>query len=149
MIRKAFAARAGAALLLIVGSIGAGSALAHNSKLVAGDQYRVSVGFINEPILTNERNGLDLAIRLAGEKDTIADLESGLRAEVIAPGGNSRRELPIRARYGHPGRYTFDVVLTEPGQYSIRVWGQIRGAAFDETFEISEAKPLEGIHFPG
>ncbi len=148
MIRKAFAARAGIALLLIVGSIGAGSALAHNSKFVAGNQYRVSVGFINEPIHTNERNGLDLAIRLAGEKDTIPDLESGLRAEIIAPGGKSRRELPIRARYGHPGRYTFDVVLTEPGQYSIRVWGQIRGAAFNETFEISEVKPLEGIHFP-
>ena len=145
---RAFAARAGIALLLIVGSTGAGSALAHNSKLVAGDQYRVSVGLINEPILTNERNGLDLAIRIAGEKDTIPDLESGLRAEIIAPGGKSRRELPIRPRYGHPGRYTFDVVLTQPGQYSIRVWGQIKGAEFDETFEISEVKPLEGIHFP-
>jgi len=148
MIRRSLASTAGIAVLLLVGSIGAGSALAHNSKIVAANQYRVSVGFINEPIHTNERNGLDLAIRLTGQKDTIPDLEAGLRAEIIAPGGKARRELPIRARYGHPGRYTFDVLLTEPGQYSIRVWGEIKGAAFDETFEISEVKPLEVLHFP-
>jgi hypothetical protein len=126
----------------------AGSALAHNSKLVANDRYRVSVGFINEPIHTNERNGLDLAIRRAGERETVPGLESGLRAELIAPGGQVRKEMPIRPRYGHPGRYTFDVVLTEPGVYAVRVWGTIDGAEFDETFELSEAKPLAELQFP-
>ncbi len=148
MTRKTFDSHAAAAILLVGGILSAGSALAHNSKVVAGDLYRVSVGFIQEPIHTNEKNGLDLAIRLAGEKDPIPGLESGLKAEIIAPDGKSRRELPIRPRYGHPGRYTFDVVLTEPGQYSIRVWGQIRGAAFDETFQISEVKPLDELRFP-
>jgi len=148
MTRKTFYRVATTAIFLAGGLIFATPALAHNSKVVAADQYRVSVGFIQEPIHTNEKNGLDLAIRLTGEKDPIPGLESGLRAEIIAPDGKSRRELPIRPRYGHPGRYTFDVVLTQPGQYSIRVWGQIRGAAFDETFQISEVKALDELRFP-
>jgi hypothetical protein len=145
------AIRSGTALALgaLLGLATAGSALAHNSKLVADDQYRVSVGFVNEPIHTGERNGLDLAIRRAGERETIPDLESGLRAELIAPDGKTRREMPIRPRYGHPGRYTFDVVLTEPGVYAVRVWGTIHGAAFDRTFELSEVKPLAELRFPG
>lgn len=148
MMRTTIYSLAVTAAFLFGGVVGSNSALAHNSKVVAGDQYRVSVGFIQEPIHTNEKNGLDLAVRLAGEKEPLPDLEAGLKAEIIAPDGKSRRELPIRPRYGHPGRYTFDVVLTEPGRYSIRVWGQIKGAAFDETFEISEVRPLDELRFP-
>lgn len=148
MTRRTLDFLATAAVVMVIGVMSSGSALGHNSKIVAGGQYRVSVGFIQEPIHTNEKNGLDLAIRVAGEKDPLPDLEAGLRAEIIAPGGQSRRELPIRPRYGHPGRYTFDVVLTQPGQYSIRVWGQIKGASFDETFQISEVRPLGELRFP-
>jgi hypothetical protein len=139
--------RAGVVLAMVC-SLAAGNALAHNSKLVAGERYRMSVGFIAEPIYTNERNGLDLAIRRAGEKETVPDLEAGLNAEIISPDGKSRREMAVRPRYGHPGRYTFDVMLTQPGSYSIRVWGTIDGTAFDETFELSEARPLTELRFP-
>lgn len=135
-------------LLAAGGMLAAGNALAHNSKLVAGERYRMSVGFIAEPIHTDERNGLDLAIRRAGEKETVPDLEAGLKAEIIAPGGTSRREMAVRPRYGHPGRYTFDVLLTQPGTYSVRVWGTLDGTAFDETFELSEARPLAELRFP-
>lgn len=123
-------------------------ALAHNSKLVAGDRFRMSVGFIEEPIHTNDRNGLDLAIRRAGEKETVPGLEAGLHAELIAPDGKTRQVMPVRPRYQNPGRYTFDVVLTRPGTYSVRVWGTLEGTAFDETFQLSEVKPLSDLNFP-
>lgn len=135
-------------MVAMVLALAAGNALAHNSKLVAGERYRMSVGFIDEPIYTNERNGLDLAIRRAGEKETVPDLEAGLKAEIISPDGKSRREMVVRPRYGHPGRYTFDVMLTQPGTYSVRVWGTLDGTALDETFELSEAKPLTELRFP-
>ena len=135
-------------MVAMVLALAAGNALAHNSKLVAGERYRMSVGFIDEPIYTNERNGLDLAIRRAGEKETVPDLEAGLKAEIISPDGTSRREMIVRPRYGHPGRYTFDVMLTQPGTYSVRVWGTLDGTAFDETFELSEARPLTELRFP-
>lgn len=136
------------ACLVLLAAACVGSAMAHNSKLVADGQYRVSVGLVNEPIYTDERNGLDLAIRSAGERETLPGLEAGLRAEIMTADGRERRELPVRARYGHPGRYTFDVVLSEPGRYSVRVWGTIQGASFDETFELSEVKPLSELRFP-
>jgi hypothetical protein len=135
-------------VLAMLFTLAASNAVAHNNKLVAGERYRMSVGLIAEPIYTNERNGLDLAIRRAGEKETVPDLEAGLKAEIISPDGTSRREMAVRPRYGHPERYTFDVMLTQPGAYSIRVWGTIDGTAFDETFELSEARPLAELRFP-
>ena len=121
---------------------------AHDSKMVATERFRVSVGLLKEPILTDERNGLDLVIRPANEREPIAGLEENLHAEIIAPGGERRQELPIRPQYGSPGRYTFDVLLTQPGIYQVRVWGEIEGASFDQTFTLSEVKPLSEIRFP-
>lgn len=123
-------------------------ALAHESQMVANERFRVSVGLLKEPILTQERNGLDLIVRPAGQPDPIPGLEDNLNAEIIAPDGDRRLELPIRPQYGSPGRYTFDVMLTEPGIYKVRVWGEIEGSAFDETFTLSEARPLSDIRFP-
>lgn len=123
-------------------------ALAHESRMVANERFRVSVGLLNEPILTQERNGLDLIVRPAGQADPIPGLEENLNAEIIAPDGDRRREFPIRPQYGSPGRYTFDVLLAEPGFYKVRVWGEIEGYFFDETFTLSEARPLADIRFP-
>lgn len=123
-------------------------ALAHDSKHVGDDQYRLSVGFINEPIYTGERNGLDLIIRPAGQSEAIPELEEGLNAEIIAPDAETRKAFSVRPQYGNPGRYTFDVVLTQPGQYQVRIWGKIRDLSFDETFSLSEVKPISVLHFP-
>lgn len=133
-----------AALLLLA----PGAVSAHESKMVGDERFRVSVGFIVEPIHTDERNGLDLIIRRAGEREPLPGLEDGLRAAIIAPDGRSMRELPVRPQYGKPGRYTFDIVLTEPGRYGVRVWGTIEGVAFDEVFGLDEVRPLSDLHFP-
>lgn len=125
-----------------------GAAIAHQSKMVGDDRYRVSVGFIVEPIHTGERNGLDLIIRRAGEREPLPGLEDGLRAEIISPDGDATRELPVRPQYGSPGRYTFDIMLTQPGRYRVRVWGTIHDIEFDEVFDLSEATPLSDLAFP-
>lgn len=142
-----------ASLAVVILSVCAAVALpaaahGHESKLVADDAFRVSVGFLVEPIHTGERNGLDLVIRRAGERDPIPELENGLRAEMIAPDGQTRREFPVRPQYGSPGRYTFDVMLVQPGEYRVRVWGTILGLPFDEVFSLSEATPLADLAFP-
>ncbi|MFU8832700.1 MAG: hypothetical protein ACNA7J_11185 [Wenzhouxiangella sp.] len=128
--------------------ISATTTLAHQVEEVGDGQYRVIVGFVNEPIFTDERNGLDLIIRPVGEGEAIPGLEEGLNAELIAPDGETRQAFDIRPRYPHPGRYTFDVVLTEPGDYQVRVWGNIHDVSFDVTFPIDEVKPISMLHFP-
>lgn len=129
----------------------AGTALqldAHQSKMVGNDKYMVSVGFIQEPIFTEHKNGLDLIIRTATEREAVLGLENDLFAEIIAPDGKTTRQFPIRPQYGSPGRYTFDIVLTEAGQYQVRVWGNIEGEAFDETFSLDEVTAIREIYFP-
>lgn len=121
---------------------------AHQSKIVGNDKYRVSVGFIQEPIFTEHRNGLDLIIRSVAEREPVLGLENDLFAEIIGPDGKTTRQFPIRPQYGSPGRYTFDIVLTEAGQYQVRVWGNIEGEAFDETFSLDEVTAIREIYFP-
>ena len=139
------AARRAATLILLITSA---TALAHNSKMVADGRFRMSVGLVEEPIHTDERNGLDLAIRRADQKETVPGLEAGLNAEIVAPDGTTKRPPPIRPRYQQPGRYTADILLTRPGIYNVRVWGTLEGTAFDQTFELNEAKPLSELRFP-
>ncbi|MCC5995870.1 MAG: hypothetical protein JJU18_05815 [Oceanicaulis sp.] len=138
-------ARIIAAMLL---GASASAALAHEVEEVGDGRYLVIVGFVNEPIFTGERNGLDLIIRPAGEREAIAGLEDGLNAELIAPDGETRKAFSIRPQYPHPGRYTFDVVLTEPGRYQVRVWGQIHDVNFDVTLPLDEVRLISTLRFP-
>lgn len=124
------------------------AALAHEVEVVGDGRYLVIVGFVNEPIFTGERNGLDLIIRPAGEREAIPGLEDGLYAELIAPDGETRRAFDIRPQYPHPGRYTFDVMLTEPGRYHVRVWGEIHDVSFDVTLPLDEVTPISTLRFP-
>jgi hypothetical protein len=135
-------------IMAVCAAVAAPSAQAHESKMVADGAFRLSVGFIVEPIHAGERNGLDLIIRRAGEREPVPGLEDGLRAELIAPDGESRREFPVRPQYGSPGRYTFDVMLTEAGEYRVRIWGTLADRPFDETFSIGDVRPLSDLAFP-
>lgn len=121
--------------------------LAHQTKEVGGE-FLVSVGLQREPIYTDERNGLDLIIRRAADREPVEHLESTLFAEIIAPDGVTKRELSIRAQHGQPGRYTADVLLTVPGFYKLRIWGYIHHVEFDETFDLHEVFALETLRFP-
>lgn len=135
-------------LLMLAGL--AGSAVqAHQTKAVGPEgQYLVIVGFEREPIYTEERNALNVIIRRAADREPVENLEQTLFAEIISPDGGSRRELPLRAVHGQPGYYASDVVLTEPGEYGLRIWGYIFDVQFDEAFHTHEVTPLSELRFP-
>lgn len=134
------------ACFLLLVTVGAS---AHVTRSIGDDQYLVIVGLVKEPPYTDERNGLDLAIRRAADREPVEFLEETLFAEIIAPDGVTKRQLPIRAVYGQPGKYTADVVLTEPGVYQFRIWGYVHSVKFDETFDTSEVLALGSLRFPG
>jgi hypothetical protein len=125
-------------------------AAAHETKTVGtGDeQYLVIVGFVHEPPFTEQRNGLDLIIRRAGDREPVEGLADSLNAAITSPDGTQTREFTPRARWGMPGSYTDDIVLTEAGVYRIRIWGFIGGVEFDETFSSHEVRALETLRFP-
>ncbi len=72
-------------------------AAAHETKAVGPNgEYLISFGFINEPIYTQERNGLDIIVRHAEDRSPISHLEGTMIATIISPDGTVSRELPLR-----------------------------------------------------
>jgi len=123
-----------------------GLALAHELRVVGaegGTQYEIVVGMLNEPVFTEVRTGLDLTIRSVAEGRPVEGLETSLEVTVTAPGGQTRT-LQVRPRYGAPGAYTDDYILTTPGTYDIRVRGFIGDLEVDETFprEVADGHDL-------
>jgi len=114
---------------------------AHEHRQVG--EYSFVVGFLNEPAISNELNGLDLRISLPmagatpdadGEITTepVAGLEATLQAEVIF--GDQRMPLTISPVWNTPGSYQAHFIPTQPGDYSFHIWGTINGTEIDEMF---------------
>jgi hypothetical protein len=147
-IRRLFAALS---VAMLVSILVAGSLSAHEQSGVG--EYTFVVGFIHEPAIVEEPNGLDLRVsRGAGDNaELIEGLENTLNAEILF--GDQRLPLQLRARYGQPGAYTADIIPTEMGTYSFRIYGDIEGTQVDETFvggpdTFSEVAGKNAMSFP-
>ncbi len=136
---------------LAVGSIALGCALlslpsiasAHETREIADGQYRVVVGFMNEPVFAGDKSGLEFwvtepaaATPAAGEETEGAPVEGlaeTLQAEVIY--GDQTMALPLTAMWDEPGGYYSVFFPTEAeGDYSFRIFGTIGDTEIDETF---------------
>lgn len=124
-------------------------AAAHETHVVGaegGEQYKVIVGQLNEPVFTEFRTGLDLIVRHAADDTPVEGLENSLTASITAPDGQVR-QLTIAGQYGKPGSYKDDYVLTVAGTYTIEVSGYIGSLQIDETYQV-EAGDVTTIRFP-
>jgi hypothetical protein len=125
----------GPALALgLVGSllIAPDPALAHERRDVG--KYTFVVGFLTEPALQGEPNGIDLTITDSATQQPLEGAEKTLKAS-IAFGGGQPKELPVRARFRMPGKYTAHFIPTRSGTYIFTFAGEINGQAVNERFE--------------
>ncbi len=151
--------------------------LAHEGREV-GD-YHIVLGWRVEPAYTGLFNGPEFTVTMHGgeeheeghepegtpepehsdasgdhhEEDSAAltGLEDTLQIEVSF--GGQTKLLRLRAVFGEPGSYTADLIPTQPGDYSFRIFGTIGDTEIDETFsstegEFSSVEPVEDIQFP-
>lgn len=109
-----------------------GPALAHETREVGA--YRFVVGFVNEPPLVEEPNGVDLRVTRIADNTPVEGLEKTLRVSLSYAGGKETDPQPLRPRFGMPGRYTLDVVPTKAGEYTFHFTGEIEGRRVDERF---------------
>jgi hypothetical protein len=139
------------ALLLAALAIpfGTSVALAHGHTKV-GD-YELVIGFHNEPAYQGEPNGLDLFVTNTKTGEKVNGLADTLKAEIIF--GSQKKELKIYPQWGRDGAYTADVLPTEAGDYTWRIFGDIKGTPVDvsmtsspDTFSPVEAKST--VSFP-
>jgi len=118
-------------------------ASAHETREIADGQYRIVIGFMNEPVFAGDKSGLEFwvtevgsATPAAGEEDEgtpVEGLAETLQAEVIH--GDQTMELPLTAKWDEPGGYYSVFFPTEAeGDYTFRIFGAIGNTEIDETF---------------
>ena len=134
----------GAALTIIVG---AATVLAHESRDVGDHSY--VVGFIDEPVFTGQKSGLEFGA-FHGE-EPLEGLEETLSATVTF--GDQTRDLEISPRFGEPGWYESVFFPTAAGPYTFRIFGEVEGEPFDESFTsgpdtFTEVQDVTGGQFP-
>jgi hypothetical protein len=119
------AAVAGALVaLLVLPSVAAG----HEVRQV-GD-YEFVVGFMDEPVFTDQKSGLEFQVTRGDEP--VEGLEETLEAEVTFNG--QTRALALEPRFGEPGWYQSVFFPTAAGPYTFHITGEIDGQAIDESF---------------
>jgi hypothetical protein len=120
-----------ASLLLaaLLALLAAGTAMAHGHEVVG--PYEVVIGFRTEPAVQGEPNGLDLRVKHHETGAPVLGLEETLQAEVRF--GGATMPLKLRPRSGQEGSYTADLLPTEAGDYTFRIFGTIAGTPADLT----------------
>lgn len=101
---------------------------AHEVRQVFG--YQIVMGFIDEPVFTNQKSGLELQVTADGAP--VDGLEDTMTAEVSFEA--ETRDLPLSPRFGEPGWYESVFFPTAAGPYTFRLSGEIEGQPIDESF---------------
>jgi hypothetical protein len=142
--------RMGRATVLAIAlvALATGTAFAHEERDV-GD-HTFAVGFIDEPVFVGQKSGLEFFVSHDGE-EPVEGLEETLQAQVTY--GSQTRDLEISPRFGEPGAYESVFFPTAAGPYTFRIYGEVEGEPFDESFTagpdtFGEVEELAGGQFP-
>jgi hypothetical protein len=122
----------GAVAALVLLALVPGPALAHERRDVGKVQF--VVGFIGEPALVGEPNGIDLRITDRATGSPVEGAEKTLKA-AVAFGGGQPKEFPLKARFGMKGAYTADLIPTRAGSYVFTFTGTVGDEPVNQRFE--------------
>ena len=137
--------------LLAVSLLLPGIASAHEQRDVGS--YHFVVGFLNEPSIANQMNGIDVTITTTADKKPVEGAEKTLKAEVIVGGNAKVMPLPLASRFGMPGKYAAYFMPTAAESYTFHFTGTINGDTVDQRFEsgpgrFDDVQPLAPLQFP-
>lgn len=122
---------------------------AHQRELytIGGTDYLMVVGSLAEPIVVDDKTGLDLRVMKADPSDPtnasgkgvspVTGLEATLKLELIA--GDKKKIQDIAAAYGTPGSYKTTFFPTIPTTLTYRVFGTINNTPVDLSFTCNPA----------
>lgn len=121
---------------------------AHETRTVA-DDYEFVVGFINEPAVVDEFNGIWASV--ASGDEPVEGLADTLQAEVLF--GEETLDASLRPSFGEPGVYLSNFIPMAEGDYTFHFFGEIEGVDIDETFTSSpegfnSVAPRSEFEFP-
>lgn len=138
-----------AAVFALVGSIALPFGVsAHEARTVATD-YDFVVGFVSEPAIQGELNGVSLEVTKADKP--VTGLDQTLKVEVSVAG--QKKEFALSPVWKQDGSYEAFFIPTQPGDYTFRFFGTIEGKEINETFTSSpdgfdSVAPRSDYEFP-
>ncbi len=143
-----FGTIAAAAILLL--SLNSQIALAHQKALytINGKDYLFVIGSLNEPASVDDKTGVDFrgiwpnatdpTNSQANGTQPITGLEDSLKVEISA--GDKNMTSDLEPAFGELGSYESKTFYpTVATTYSFRVFGDINGTSFDQTFACNPA----------
>ncbi len=102
---------------------------------INGVPYEIVIGSRNEPVIVDDKTGVDLEIIRAGKP--LVGAQDALQVEMIA--GDKKKIESIEPVYGVEGKYKTNFIATVPTTISYRVFGTIEETPFDVTYTCSPA----------
>lgn len=121
------------------------SAHEHASYMIGGVQYDIVIGSSNEPIVVDDKTGLDLRVTSGGHMQKAQDgdmepvggkpatgLEQTLKVELIS--GDTKKTFDISPAFGSPGAYKTTFYPTTVDPFSYRIFGTINNTPVDLMF---------------
>jgi len=124
------------------------AAAAHENRDVG--EYAFEVGFVNEPAIQGDTNGIFVSVTQADAP--VEGLADTLQAQAIF--GDQTRDFALTPYTGEHVGYSATFIPSEPGDYTFRIFGQINGVDVDETFTSSpegfdSVQARADVEFPG
>jgi len=150
MLRKMLCLRVLGALALFAVLLVPLAASAHqpaHTKVDSGS-YHYEIGWLDEPVLVGQRNGLELFVATKDTPDKgLADDISGTLKFTVEYGGVSQSYdlVPVEDK---PGAYTASFLPTREGQYTFHLTGKIKDENVDVSVQPEEVVPAGKLAFP-
>ena len=147
MSRRSLMIAAAVGILAIASGVASVPAAAHEHVTVGA--YELIVGWTTEPAIVDVLNGLDLGIvhhHLNGSTESVVGVQGNLTATLRT--GSASVVKAFAPQFGRPGWYTFDVIPTVEGAYSVRLVGAVNGTAIDVSVDLDPVGPRSDVEFP-
>jgi hypothetical protein len=132
-----------AALLLSFVAFNVTPTLAHEEVVIGN--ISIVGGWVDEPPLVNELNGIILIITNASDGQPITNAVAQL--QVTLQKGTETRALEFQPSE-EAGTYTATVLPTQTGQYAIVMQGMIAGQTVEGQMEIEDVEDTARFTFP-
>lgn len=129
--------------------IAPGIASAHERQLfnIGGTDYLFVVGSLGEPVVVDDKTGVDLRVKIADPKaptdanaagaKPVVGLEQNMKVEVIA--GDKKKTMDLTPAYGDLGAYKNTFFPTIGTTFTYRFFGTINNTPVDLSFTCNPA----------
>lgn len=144
-----FRAALGVALVALALAATTLTASAHEHRDVGA--YSFVVGFLDEPAIQDDTNGVSLTVTSTKDQKPVEGLTDTLKVTVIFQ--KNQKEMTLTPVFNKPGSYEAVFIPTQPGDYTFHFTGTIDGQKVDEAFTSSPTtfdtvSPRSDYEFP-